>query len=174
MTETASQPGTDVAKQQELWEVANVESFADLIQGADVVLGHRLVKDLRELVGVPFVITRAVWREGLSPSGYYVSCEAVTASNEPIVFNDGSTGVYRQVVSFLEHKGFISLKPGPETGEAGKTRFDAPLEKYLTPENAKQVLMEDGLSFRLVAPRGLRVSEYTFNGSNEAETFYLG
>jgi hypothetical protein len=174
MTEAQATPPNVPAVQGSLWEVANTESFSDLIQGADVVLGHRLVKDLRELLGVPFVIRRLVWREGLSPSGYYVSCESVTATNEPIVFNDGSTGVYRQVVSFLEHKGLIGLKEGPEQGEAGKTRFDVPIEKWLPPSPGKEALMTDGLSVRLVAPRGLRVSEYAFNGSNEAETFYLG
>jgi len=182
-------PGTD-------WSTA--------LDGADQVAGHDLAKDelFDALVGVPILITRLVFREGIKsartglPSSY-VSCEAVIAPEaelkrrridldtlafrpeDQIVFNDGSTGIYRQIIAYLAAKDIIALDESlPEQAEYGKSRYDVHIPDAQL--NAGELrYREDGnwsytVNVRLFAPRGVRVSTYTndFN-PNGSKTRYL-
>jgi hypothetical protein len=61
--------------------------------------------DKADLVGVPFLVKN--WRVNEGERGLFVSVEIVTEDDRNLVFNDGSTGVYRQ------------LEGNPDTGEAG-------------------------------------------------------
>jgi hypothetical protein len=174
------------------------------VDGADQVAGHDLAKDelLDALVGIPMLITRLTFREGIKsartgkPSSY-VSCEAVIAPEkelrrrridldtlafnpeDQIVFNDGSTGMFRQIVAYLAAKEIIELDESlPETGEYGETRYDVYIPDCKL--NAGELrYREDGnwsytVNVRLVAPRGIRVSTYTNDyNPNGSKTRYL-
>ena len=178
--------------------VPSTLNWADLVQGADHVAGATLEKSKANLIGVPFVITSATWRDGVpnkdkTPSNY-VSVEIVTADadtlnryiqmgrvpanvyqnvnpNEALVLNDGSAGIARQVTAYAHSKGLIEVPAGPESGEAGSSRYDAHRSLWIRGNNP------DGsdvrIEFRLVCMRGLRVSEYT-NDFGDAETYYIG
>lgn len=104
---------------------------------------------------------------------------------ERFVINDGSTGLRRQMVFLLHRYGYISVADTADRLDERDPRFDLPWDEwhsigaqtsligevevpYITRDNAT------GKPFVLKAPRGLRVSEYTVEGSGDAETFYLG
>lgn len=177
-------------------------SFADLAEGADVVHGHSLEKDKGSLLGVPFVITSVTFRDGAmkgdkrSPTPTnYLSVEAVTADhatlqrlvtsrritpevasrflpNEPIVFNDGSTGIARQLTAYLHSQGLIQVPEGPEVGGMGESRYDAYRASWVKGYNPDQP--NPRFDIRLVAMRGLRVSTYeTPMSPDDADTYYL-
>lgn len=145
---------------------ANVDLGA-LLAGADVVAGRPLV-DKGSMIGVPFVITSVAFRKGNKDAGGtqhdFVSCEITTVTATPIeaVFNDGSTGIRRQVVSYLAEKGVVP--------DAYKENPDAPI--WVLGDDAEK---DPEFSIRFLAPRGLRVSEYLNESApnGKASTYYL-
>jgi hypothetical protein len=178
---------------------------------ADKVLGHDLAKEeiLDALVGVPFLITRLTFREADTIArGSYVSCEAQLAPKaemerrrvdltklpfdpgELVVFNDGSTGVYRQMVAYLQAKGFITL-PDPISANGDGPRWDDKQKKViyactydLPPEewsgvNAGEMRYtpsgkgEYTVNVRILAKRGIRISEYENDWTKDGKTRYL-
>lgn len=182
--------------------------WADTVQGADRVDGADLERGAN-LIGVPFCITRAVFRQGdflnQGITGWYVSLEAVIAPameiaralrrgripegteltvepGEDVVFNEGGTGVYRQIVAYLEAKKLITLPDGPEQGKYGESRFDTlPPEWTVNVEDIHSVVRigPDGertvtFDIRLLCPRGLRSSEYENEYTKQGVTRYLG
>lgn len=183
----------------------NQSSFSDWFDdSADEIQGNELVKDdiLKELEGVPFGITRLTFRKGIKKPGTewmsaYVTAEAVIADQkyldsrkrnlddkpflpgDHVVLNDGSTGIYRQLVAYLEGKGYIELPQDmPTDGPSGKSRYDLPPSQW-TKFNAGEYhfnmdadFMEYSVDIRLRCPRGLRISDYT-NDFGDAETHYL-
>jgi hypothetical protein len=168
---------------------------------ADEALGSDFLKDdaADKLIGVPLVIYRVTYREGFQRKGIawkddYVSCEAVIAPQnvlqerarkgrltladvsvdpgEHIGFNDGSTGIYREITNYLNARGFISL-PTPliEKGEKGDSSYDLPRSQWLTGADAATA----GIPVRLHCPRGLRYSEYKNDYAPDgAKTSYIG
>lgn len=168
---------------------------------ADEIEGHDLVKEeaLFALVGVPFIITRVTFHDGIQTKGSpyrsdYVSVElrvapasfiaarlaagrltAEAASKvepgEMLVVNDGSTGVYRQIVQYLAAKELITLPEGAEEGEKGETIWDLP--RSLWEEGADDATK--GIDVALRCARGLRFSEYSnaYTGDDKARTWYL-
>jgi len=181
---------------------ADVTQDADRVDGADLERGANLI-------GVPMCITKAVFRQGgflnQGITGWYVSLEAVIAPaveiarayrrgripedteltvqpGEDIVFNEGGTGVYRQIVQYLEAKGLVTLPEGPELGKYGDSRFDTlPPEWTVNVEDIQSVtrIGPDGertLTFdiKLLCPRGLRSSEYENEYTKQGVTRYLG
>lgn len=180
-----------------------MDTWGDLTGGADQVLGHDLAKDdlLDALENVPFVITRVVFRKGVVKNGEqaaYASCEIVVAPEEvlkkrrvnldnlpfepgsQVIFNDGSTGIYRQIVAYLAATGRISI-PGtlPEQGAYGESRYDVPPTEWEHFHAGTVTFDGDGfpcytIDVRLSCPRGLRLSEYTndYNPSG-SKTRYL-
>jgi hypothetical protein len=181
-------------------------SWNDLVDTADEILGYRLIKDedLDTLLGVPFVITRLVYRMGEATGngheGCYVSHECTIAPidvlerrikdlsklavepDELVVFNDGSTGVYRQDTKYLATHGFIKLpEPVIVGGKSGESTFDLPPNKWegVNEEKGTVKLLSSGLyeytaNVRISCPRGLRLSAYTAEGFGDAKTRYLG
>lgn len=185
------------------------ESWESLKTSADEVLGHELIKDetADRLIGVPFIITRVVFREGVQRKGAkwrddFVSCEAVVAPeniltdkakrgklinpatgervavdelpvepDEHIIFNDGSTGIYRQIMMYLSQKGLIILPDKlPEMGGKGESRYDLPRSEWA--EGSQNGT--NGIPVRLYAPRGLRYSEYQNDYTEDGKTRYIG
>lgn len=187
----------------------NMMSFSDMLGEAVEVQGNQLVKDdiADELVGVPFLITRVVFRPGkVDPHDKtrrlaYVSCESVIADeayiarrkinldakpflpNDHIVVNDGSTGIYRQVLAVMESQGFIILPEGPVAGPKGETRYDTPPSEWVEMPAGEAWMAEatsDDAGFlyyaadvRIFAPRGLRLSEYGNEYTEDGKTRYL-
>lgn len=156
--------------------------------------------------GVPFVITRLTFRKGLPDPKVkgryfaYVSCEAVVADvpylesrklsldwshfrpGDHIVFNDGSTGIYRQVVEYLATKQYITLPEGPAGGPKGESRYDLPPGEWVDVNVGALSRGEVGsvdegfdtyqVDVRLFCPRGLRLSDYE-SEFGEATTRYI-
>jgi len=190
--------------EQEILPYDGNASWDELRENADEVLGHDLAKDalFDALANVPFLITRLVYRKGVKRNngvqGAFVSCEAVIAPEailkkrrvnldvmpfEPeskIVFNDGSTGIYRQILAYLAATGRVALPTElPESGSYGDTRYDLPPSEWAEIRGGEIGYDEDGFltwecNVRLSCPRGIRLSEYAndFN-PNGSKTRYL-
>ena len=177
---------------------------------ADEVEGHDLLRDdaLYDVVGVPFMGFKAIFRDGIQRKGAtyrddYVSLELrvapaaviiatltriqsrrksykvpeltaeqlATLPGEQLVINDGSTGVFRQVMEYLWAKELIKLPEGPETGEKGDCIFDLPRSEWLDGAEAATT----GIDIALRCSRGLRFSDYSneYTGDEKARTWYI-
>lgn len=168
---------------------------------ADQVFGHDLAKNelFDALANVPFMITRITTRPGAirgnpPERADYMSCEIVIApeaelrrrridldalpfrAGDLVVFNDGSTGIYRQLVLYLSEKGFIVLPEGATEGGLGETIYDLPARKWTDIRTGiVSYDVEGNLTYscnlRLFCPRGIRRSEYP-NPNLPAEDAY--
>lgn len=164
---------------------------------ADEVIGHSLIggkeneETLDNLVGVPFLIENVTFRRGdvsIAPKGQpavyrdYVSVKALIRPDyakrfkrNRVVFNDGSTGIYRQIVKYLEAKGVVTLPDDrPEEGSANTTKYDVSFSERTDSDDSdgKPVYTAPSTKVRLFCPEGLRKSPYA-NEYGEAETWYL-
>ncbi len=103
--------------------------------------------DKSNLVGVPFRISSVRFDQNAAGVSY-VYCDAENAIGDTFTFNDSSSGVRAQIVAFLSSR---DMDSAVDTG-------------VLVPMN-------------LVAPRGLRVSEYEVRDdrgkTKNARTYYL-
>jgi hypothetical protein len=96
-----------------------------------------------------------------------------------VVFNDGSTGVYRQIVKYLAAKAFIALKtPVIEVGSYGETSFDGPPSEWANVNTGESQFDADGWmgynsAIRLYCPRGLRLSTYENDYTQTGKTRYI-
>lgn len=181
-------------------------SWDESVAVADTVAGHDLAKDdlLDALVGVPFLITRLTFRDGIPNNKVdyepaVCAVETVIASadalrqrrvdmtnlpflpDSQVVFNDGSTGIYRQLVHYLTQRGYIEVPEDlPESGGMGETRYDLPPELWSAIHAGTLDTDRDGrpvytINVRLTAPRGLRLSTYPSDyNPNGGKTRYLG
>jgi hypothetical protein len=97
-----------------------------------------------------------------------------------VVFNDGSTGVYRQMVKYLAAKHYITLKdPVIEAGSYGESSFDSPPSGWASVEAGESKFDSDGFmdydaTIRLYCPRGLRLSTYENDYTQTGKTRYIG
>jgi hypothetical protein len=176
------------------------KSFVNLLGDADVIEGYTLETEKRNLIGVPFIITSVTVRDGVAKSKTeltnYVSAECVVADSttlarlldmgrisreqhgriipeEGIVINDGSTGIGRQLITYLDAKGIIQCPEGPEGGEAGESRYDVYRAQWLKGYDPAIGDMRFELPRGLACPRGLRVSEYQSALYGDSVTFYI-
>jgi len=171
-TQTSAVPqGTvDMAKLR-LLASKSQQDIAALLEGADFVTGRALV-DKASLTGEPFIITSVTFRKGYMDLNKvqhdYVSCEYTSLEDLPIdaVFNDGSTGIRRQVVQYLASKGLLPehYVENPDTTVWG-------VLPAAVDENGEGSDWE--IPVKLVCARGLRVSEYSNEFTDEGVTFYL-
>jgi hypothetical protein len=184
------------------------ESWPELVSGAITTKGADLLT-AAELAGVPFVITGIALRPGdfanpaTKEKGYYVSMEIVTGDEaefakarkrkripedssvdpgERLVFNDGSTGIYRQIVGLMEGLGWIKLPDGPEGGPRGESRLDTPVSEWEFADPAAtgvEVRFDADGQPVVIAPvrvhceRGIRVSQYENDYTKDGKTHYL-
>lgn len=180
-------------------------SYADIKNAGEFykIPGWDLVSDKDMLLGVPFIIVGVTFQMPVAdkarPAGKrdYVSCRAIIGDKddlaeaeergwipgklafkpeERILFNDGSTGIRRDVVKILDAAGLIKL--GHEDDPA---RYDLPWTEW---EECKQMAQQGenlvpefttnhrGNLFTIQARRGLRRSDYT-NEYGDATTYYL-
>lgn len=188
------------------------EDWESLLDQSVEVLGYDLAKDdsADDLVGVPFIITRVIFRPGIMRNkvqAAYVSCEIRVSphldlrlintrrdsSRLPkvddleklpfgpdahVVFNDGSTGVYRQVVWMLASKGYITLKtPVVESGAYGESSFDSPPGLWAAKPHGTETDIDGFPGYtadvRVYCPRGLRLSMYENDYTQTGKTRYL-
>jgi hypothetical protein len=166
------------ASEQAMAEWNAVAAQADEVIGYSLIGGKENEETLAKLKGVPFVIEGVTFRKGdivVKATGQardYLSVEALVHpryqsrfKRSRVVFNDGSTGIYRQIVKYLTDKGLITVPENlPEEGEANATRYDVSFSRG-----------DDGgteFDIRLVCPEGLRDSAYT-NENGSATTWYL-
>lgn len=102
--------------------------------------------------------------------------------DDRVVYNDGGTGVRRQIVEFLDMSGIITVGE-PVLPEDITNKFDAPWTMWNTvPQMFEQkegvsvpriTTFADGRPFKLWSRNGLRVS--TYDGAyGEAATWYIG
>ncbi len=98
-----------------------------------------------------------------------------------VVFNDGSTGVYRQCVKYLAARGYMQLKPPViETGTYGESSFDQPPSGWVSIARGERAPGDDFLGYAvqlspvLFCPRGLRLSLYENDFTQTGKTRYLG
>lgn len=190
------------------------EDWQSLTGRADELLGYDLARDetADDLVGVPFVVTKAVFRPGMLRDklrSAYVSCEVRTSPtldirlinarressklprltdldslafgpDSHVVFNDGSTGVYRQIVKLLTAKQYITLPtPIVEVGGYGESSFDQPPSQWQSFLAGEDSTDADGfthysIDLALYCPRGLRLSLYQNDFTQTGKTRYLG
>lgn len=101
---------------------------------------------------------------------------------ERVVYNDESTGIRRTVVKWLSDCGLITLPKTAPKGYSGPL-FDLPWPEWEAfSENTTQgelvvprfTKMASGNPFLIHAPRGLRVSEYSNDYTDEGLTYYFG
>lgn len=176
-------------------------SWEEATYGADEILGHDLAKDelLDALEGVPFLIHRVYFRPSeVSGRKNYVTCEAKIADRtllerrhvrvdslpfdpgDLVVFNDGSTGIYRQVVAYLHGKGFIAL-PDPVVvrGKYGECSYDLPPDEWanIFAGDLRFTPLGEAVytaNIRLFAKRGIRISDgYENEWTKDGKTRYL-
>lgn len=155
------------------------------IEGYSQIGGKDNEQTLELLKGVPFIIKNAIFRKGdVVPDGDkeprdYVSLECLVHPSyvgrfkrKYIIFNDGSTGVYRQVVAALAARGSIVLDEKlPEEGGAHATRFDVSPTLAYGAERPDHVEYAD---LNLKCPEGVRKSEYDQEGRpGKGITWYL-
>jgi len=160
--------------------------------------GFRLLgKDA--LIGVPHIVIGVTYREGFpreGKAGDYVSVEAVVADaktlasnpikhqlpvppdqlsvypNECVVYNDSGTGVRRYLTELFHNIGLVDV--GPAKGDASP--YDKPFQLWKSGADLATtgiVADNDGDAFRLPVMRGLRRSDYEWEGQ-PATTYYLG
>jgi len=160
------------------------------IEGYSLLGGKENEKTLDLLVGVTFLIKNVTFRMGdvLYPDGPhkgeardYVSVETMIHplyagrfSRKYVVFNDGSTGIYRQIMAALAARGSLDLNESlPDEGEAHGTRYDvSPTLTASTDIERPDHVAYHGLD--LLCPEGLRKSVYKVQGQpGDATTWYL-
>jgi hypothetical protein len=179
------------------WDEANVDAIE--FPGFDLLTDERT----DALERVPFLVVGATFRPGITtPEGRamaYVSVEALIAPatlirrngvdpeslpftpESHVVFNDGSTGVYRQIVNALEGIGYIKLGESGERGNApkGQSTFDQPPGEWADVRFGELRFDEEGRGIyyapiRIRAPRGLRLSKYANPfGAGESTSRYI-
>ncbi len=202
---------TDARALSTLAEAGLTTQYQSMLASAAIAEGHELVDQLA-LVDVPFIVTGVTYRDGIPtpdkrPTNY-LSIEILIGDaealrrrkergklpqtwdafdpHERLVFNDGSTGIARQITAYLESQGVIVLPDGPDGGDAGESRFDTYRGEW---PGIDIGVREDGTLEPLYVkfgpgeaapflslPRGLRRSDYASAklGGAEATTFYAG
>lgn len=188
-------------EQLDLWsEAVNSATF--------VVDAPPVERDKFTLIGVPHVITSVTYRDGTKdkPRGY-VSVEATIAPapaiqnaitrgwipgvNQPsefklepggnVVYNDGSTGIRRQLTQLFHDAGMCDIGGDPKDGNARFDRAHTEWEscEYTTTRHDAEYDVDvtipmfdrspNGGRLLIVVKHGLRASEY----GDDSVTFYL-
>jgi hypothetical protein len=182
-------------------------TWDELVAQSEQIFGADLEKGA-SLLGVPFVIVRATFRPGnyirsdmKGVNGDVVFISVITGPQteidkgkrrgriaddcpvepgEHLGFNEAGTGVYRQVVLYLETAGLIRLPEPekPEEGRYGESRLDAPVKTWLIHDSATTAQTDTGdvtvnFDLRLFCPRGLRESSYENEHTKQGVTRYI-
>jgi hypothetical protein len=146
-------------------------------------------KDQKGMVSVEATVADVETLEKAIRRGWVPNCEAVDQlrvdPNERVVYNDGGTGIRRQITVILDQLKLIDVgdeknplpdrfdRPWPDWNEFAETRYQS-MEIGQVPSFSRYTA-GDGTEkpFLLQVPRGLYVSAYANEYSDDAETFYL-
>lgn len=188
---------------QELYPAYNptTQTWDDLQEGAVEILGYDHLKDedLDALAGVPFMITQVVFRPSdMTSRKNYVTVQAVIAPKEvlekrhvktdnipfdaedQVLFNDGSTGIYRQIVAILAAREMIILpEPINPQGKAGESSYDLAPDEWQDIAFGNMQYSETGqaiytANLRVFCKRGIRISDgYENEWTKDGKTRYL-
>jgi hypothetical protein len=137
------------------------------------------------IVGDVPALTRAIKRGGV-PNVSELK-ELPVDPEERIVFNDGGTGIRRQLVGILDAAGIIEVGNGePDKDRRFDRRFDLPWFMWDRKpgadnmvelgDNTVPYITKNHVGTQLLIPvrRGLHASHYTDDVYGEATTYYLG
>jgi hypothetical protein len=168
--------------QREMAEWESETANAIEVEGYSLYGGKENDAKLDALIGVPFLIKHVTFRPGdIIPTGQtterdYVSVEVLIRPDHAhkfprkyVVFNDGSTGIYRQIVAALAVRDWVELDDKlPESGDANTTRYDV----SFSAEDGQPAEFRD---ISILCPEGLRKSDYKSDkpGVGQAVTWYL-
>jgi hypothetical protein len=78
------------------------DEAVDMYGGNLVISGSADLVDKEALCGVPFLITAYRFNQDETSGRPFVSVECITTDNHKVVFNDGGTGVLRQLKALSE------------------------------------------------------------------------
>lgn len=184
------------------------EDWETLTAGAAEVFGADLEHGA-QLLGVPQCLIMATFRRGdytdkFGVKGFYVSLDTIIGpiaeiekgikrgripadladyakdcAGEHLVVNEGGTGIYRQIVAYLEATGRVDLKSDlPAEGAYGESRHDISPAEWTVDDTAEFRVGDDGqlamaFSIRLLCPRGFRSSEYANEYTKTGVTRYI-
>jgi hypothetical protein len=162
------------------------------VEGYSLYGGKANDRTLDALVGVPLVITRVTFRHGdICPDKGpiydgktgkdYVSAECLVHpahahkfARRFVVFNDSSTGIYRQIVAALSSQGLITLNEElPEEGGMNATRYDVSFSGCRITPDGEEYWTSPTYGFHISCPEGLRRSDYAVPGKGDGCTWYL-
>lgn len=192
---------------------AGARTFAEAMAEADVIIGGGDLwkdEDLDRLIGVPFAVVGGTFRNammrevhGIKMRGDYVTLHCILADEDMMrrsrvdwesrdltpgaefLFNDGGTGVRRQMVAYAVAKGYVTLSDTPvadlkTSGALGECDFDYPVQMWkdihigdVKFDGGDETTWTFELPRMLVAKRGLRVSTYDTEMYGENSTRYL-
>jgi hypothetical protein len=167
-----------ISREMQAWN-AKLQG-AIVIEGYDLIGGKENEAKLDLLIGVPLLIHNAIFRRGdITPAGWagprdYVSCELEVRPDHAhkfpratMVVNDGSTGIYRQVVAALVERGMVNVPENmPEEGEANSTRYDV---SFTDTDNDHREFRD----VKIYCPVGFRASDYKNPDGSDGRTWYL-
>jgi len=142
----------------------------ELIDGTGCGQAHPYMY-MRAVIGPEHEILKAVARGRLTDEA-----AKLIDPGEQLGWNEAGTGVYRQILSYLESQGYIVFPEGRPDGPFGESRFDSLPESWSFNKGDLR-FGPDGqpvyvASVRLKFPRGLRVSKYDNEYTKEAITRY--
>lgn len=195
----------EVAVRDDIPDLWRGGTWDELTRNAHEVFGADLEKG-NELIGVPHCLIQATFRPGdfvnagTGERGFYVSLDAIIAPQEELarairrkrmkensdiepgehlVYNEGGTGIYRQIVAYLESQNRIKINSDlPRDGRYGESRFDISPREWQVGDDAEFRISPVGdptlgFSIRLLCPRGLRASEYENEYTKQGVTRYI-
>jgi hypothetical protein len=158
--------------------------------------GFRLI-DKDDLIGVPHAIVSVTYRPGFKNKDTavvsdFVSVEAIVADpatlemapikamlpdplrvygNEPVVYNDGGTGIRRDLTRYFADMGLIDTGKG----RADENPYDRPVTQWADGADLAMTgitAVATGERLAYICTRGLRKSEYE-NEYGDGVTFYI-
>jgi hypothetical protein len=167
------------------WNKATKDAI--VVDGATLFGGKENEKTLDALIGVPFVVVESTFRKGdIIPVGHkvardYVSIECLIHPDfqsrfprDKVVVNDGSTGIYRQIVAGLADQGELTVPDTlPEEGAANATRYDVSFTEKRVGPDGETSWSSATSRCPIMAPEGLRKSVYPNPDGSKATTWYL-
>jgi hypothetical protein len=168
--------GYDLVKDEALYALVGVPFMVTNVTFREGIQrkGHPYRDDYvsLELTVAPFEVLTDRWARILARRATYkLTAEGIAKPEEQLVINDGSTGIYRQIIQYLQAKNLIGLPDGETEGEKGETVLDLPRSEWLS--GADQAT--SGINIRLKCSRGLRYSDYSneYTGEETARTWYI-
>lgn len=95
-------------------EAIDYGSYEDALAEATEEIGQFELVEQKSLLAQPFLIVGVQFNDtDLTRSGKYVNVRCILPDDRKVCFNDGSTGVYRQLVEIITYRMNRGLPPKP-------------------------------------------------------------